>query len=376
MRIVLFGTYDERRYPRIAVLREGLTACGLTVQLVNRPLADSTAERIEATYRPLAAIRWAGRMLAAWCGLLWRSLAIERPGAVLVGYLGVLDVVLARIRWPRATIILDHMAPLKAVAEDRGLGRAASAVLSAADRIAESAADLVLFDTQENAQLAAAAATRACVVPVGAAKDWHAVGEQRSPHAEARSADRPMGVVFFGLFTPLHGAPIIGEAMRTLALLPIRFTMIGTGQDRARTEELAGPDVDVTWYDWIPADRLPQVVANHDVCLGIFGATPKALRVVPHKVFQGAAAGCAIITLDSPAQRAVLRHSAIFVPAGDAAALAGAMKALAADRALLARYRDAARRAAQAWHPARTVAPLVRELENRIRPHVPAPHGG
>ena len=46
----------------------------------------------------------------------------------------------------------------------------------------------------------------------------------------------------------------------------------------------------------MPAADLPALVAGHDVCLGIFGTGDKALRVVPNKVFQGAAAGCAIVT--------------------------------------------------------------------------------
>ena len=60
---------------------------------------------------------------------------------------------------------------------------------------------------------------------------------------------------------------------------------------------------DVTWRDWVPTAELPGLVASHDVCLGIFGDTDKALSVVPTKVYQGAAAGCASITSDTAPQR-------------------------------------------------------------------------
>ncbi len=101
------------------------------------------------------------------------------------------------------------------------------------------------------------------------------------------------------------------------------------------------------WLDWVPAAELPALVAAHDVCLGIFGTGDKALRVVPNKVFQGAAAGCAVVTSDTAPQRRVLGDAAVLVPPGDADALADALLGLAGDR-------EAAGRAAA--HAARALA--------------------
>jgi len=148
-------------------------------------------------------------------------------------------------------------------------------------------------------------------------------------------------VVFFGLYTPLQGAPTIGAAIAKVGDGPVRWTMIGRGQERAATEA-ATAGVGVTWLDWVDYDDLPRVVAGHDVCLGIFGATPKAQRVVPNKVFQGAAAGCAIVTSDTPSQRHALGDAAVYVRPGDADDLARAITTLAADRSELQRLRRAA----------------------------------
>ena len=93
--------------------------------------------------------------------------------------------------------------------------------------------------------------------------------------------------MFFGLFTPLQGAPVIGAALAALADDEGRRH---DGRQRADHEEarsLAAANHHVTWVDWVPPDQLPALVARHDVCLGIFGTGPKALRVVPNKVFQG-----------------------------------------------------------------------------------------
>jgi SAM-dependent methyltransferase len=90
----------------------------------------------------------------------------------------------------------------------------------------------------------------------------------------------------------------------------------------------------------------PAVVAAHHVALGIFGTTPKSAEVVPNKVFQSAAAGCAIITSDTGPQRRMLDGTAELVPAGDAAALTSALVALVADPELLAARRRQARQLA------------------------------
>src|SRR4029079_1117713 len=179
--------------------------------------------------------------------------------------------------------------------------------------------------------LPAAHRGRAVVVPVGAPESWYAGHGTASATGDA---DRPMRAVFFGLFTPLQGAPVIGAALAALARdeHPVEVTMIGAGQDLDETRSLAAGNHRVHWRDWVDAADLPRVVAEHDVCLGIFGTGPKALRVVPNKVFQGAAAGTAIVTSDTAPQRQELGNAAVYVPAGDASALAAELRRLAADR--------------------------------------------
>ena len=125
-------------------------------------------------------------------------------------------------------------------------------------------------------------------------------------------------VVFFGLFTPLQGAPTIGRAIDLLRDEPIEFTMIGHGQDLAEARELTRGSARVRWLDWVDGADLPDLVAGHDVCLGIFGTGPKAQRVVPTKVYQGLAAGCAVVTARTPAA-GTLGDAVVSVPPGDPA---------------------------------------------------------
>ncbi len=53
--------------------------------------------------------------------------------------------------------------------------------------------------------------------------------------------------------------------------------------------------------DWIPFKELLEAVSYADVCLGIFGDTEKAFRIVPNKVFQCLSLEKPVITGRTPA---------------------------------------------------------------------------
>lgn len=358
LHIVLFGTFDEGHHPRVRVLREGLAAHGHRLEVVNVPLALDTAGRVALARRPWRAPLFGMQIIATWARLLAGSARTRHPDIVVVGYMGHFDVHLARLRWPRAHLVLDHMVSLADTVKDRRLDRRPGLlrVLTLIDRAALAQADTVLVDTDEQAaELPTRHRSKAVVVLVGAPDAWFDVARSRDPAL-------PMSVIFVGLFTPLQGTPTIGDAIGKLRSSGIAFTMVGTGQDHAAVRAVAG-DARVTWLDWVDGDKLPALVSSHDVCLGIFGTGPKAQRVAPNKVFQGAAAGCAIVTSDTPVQRAVLDDAAVYLPAGDPAALADALTRLAEDPA----RREALRRAALAraeahFTPAAVVAGLSRGL--------------
>jgi glycosyltransferase involved in cell wall biosynthesis len=358
VRILGFGTYDADRHPRIAVILEGLSRHGDDVPVANVPLGFSTADRVRMVSRPWLGYRLVLRLLRCWVVLVRRCVAVRRAGpvdAVVVGYLGHFDVLLARALFPRSVIVLDMLIFGADTAQDR---RVASPVrlklLRALDRLAMAAADLVMVDTEESASLAGARHRgKVIVVAVGASRKWF------QAHRDRLQPAAPLSVVFYGLFTPLQGATVIGRALRNLNGSGIEVTMIGDGQDRPAAADAAGGNPNITWRDWVPADDLPDVVARHDVCLGIFGTGPKALRVVPNKVYQGAAAGCLIVTSDTPPQRRALGDAGVYVPAGDASALARVLVDLAADRARVDALRLATgERAEHSFAPEAVVQPL------------------
>lgn len=357
LRLLFFGTYDVRSHPRVQALQEGFLAAGDDVTECNVVLGLDTASRVRILKRPYLLPLFVLRLLRAWIVLWLRAGRLPRPEAVVVGYLGHFDVLLARRLFRGVPIALDHMISAADTALDRGSRPGLKVrLLARLDRAALTAADIPFVDTTEHVALVPPdLRARVVVVPVGAPDYWF-----REP-PDARSG--PLSVVFFGLYTPLQGAQTIGAAMALLEETSIEFTMIGSGQDYKATVAAAAWNQHVTWRTWVNATDLPAVVAAHDVCLGIFGTGPKALRVVPNKVFQGAAAGCVIVTSDTPPQRSALGEVAVYLPPGDAPALAAALRELSGDPERVSRLRHATyEHALNAFTPATVVAPLRERL--------------
>ncbi|GAB2467408.1 glycosyltransferase [Promicromonospora xylanilytica] len=356
--MIAFGTYDAARHPRIAVLVAGLRAHGVKVTELNRPLGLSTAERVRMLQQPWRLPVLAARLLRRWAGLVADTVrqrrADGRPRAVLVGYLGHFDVLLARLLYPRSVVVLDHLVFAGDTAADRGAAGLRVRLLTGLDRLAVACADVVVTDTEEHRRMLPDP-DKGVVVLVGAPDSWRAPGPP--------PGDEVLSVVFYGLYTPLQGAPVIAEAVRDAVAggAPLRVTMVGSGQELPRAREILAGTPGVTWHDWVEPDELPTLVADHQVCLGIFSDTPKGVRVVPNKVYQGLAAGCVVVTSDTPPQRRAVGQHVELVPTADSGALADRLARLC-DPAELAAARDRAARGRDRIRPQVVTEPLVARL--------------
>ncbi|HEX6790963.1 MAG TPA: glycosyltransferase [Candidatus Krumholzibacteria bacterium] len=200
------------------------------------------------------------------------------------------------------------------------------------DRLSMSLPDLALADTGAHAgyyrAAVAAPGSRVRVLPVG-------YDDAVFRPAPARDGDG-IRVLFYGSYLPLHGVDVIVEAAALLRdERDIHFTLIGGGQtfdDVAGRVRGAGLR-NVALEPRVEASLLPRRIADADLCLGIFGRTEKAARVVPNKVYQCLGMDRAVITADTPAAREFFedgRHLALVAP-GDPAALAARILALARD---------------------------------------------
>lgn len=340
------------------------------------PVWERRRDKTGSFLRPGSLVRLAARLAWAYLTLLVRlARRLPEVDAVIIGYIGQADMLilapLARL-WRRPVIFNTLVTLTDTLVEDRGLVRPGTLpawLLGAIDRLALRLADRVLVDTPENGayliERLGADPKRIVQLDVGADDRLFT---PRKAVQERPTA--PLQVLFFGKYTPLHGVETILRAAALLRDEPVHFTLIGTGQlareMRALAAELRLPAV--TFVEWVPYESLPEEIARADVVLGIFGDTEKAARVVPNKVFQAMAMGAAIVTLDSPAIRRVLRdeESALLVPADDPEALASAIRRLV-DPALRARLGAAAR---DRFVATGSIAALAERLDQLLHPLV------
>lgn len=144
-------------------------------------------------------------------------------------------------------------------------------------------------------------------------------------------------VLFYGTYIPLHGIEYIVRAAKLLeSHKDIKFQIIGTGQILGDIEKLCD-QLKICNIDFIKNlvryEDLPKYISNSDVCLGIFGGTEKAKRVIPTKAYQIIAMKKPLITGDSPAARELFSHknNAILCKMADPSALADSILMLKED---------------------------------------------
>lgn len=168
--------------------------------------------------------------------------------------------------------------------------------------------------------------SRLFVVPVGA-------DETMFVPAPLPSRADGIEALFYGSFLPLQGADTIVRAARLLKRRDVRITLLGSGPTHKECMRLAEGVPRLHFEPWIDYRLVPGRIHRAHCCLGVFGATPKAGRVIPNKVYQSLASGRAVITRASAAYPAGLREvsddAMRFVEGGDAGALAAGIDDLA-----------------------------------------------
>lgn len=356
MRVVCWGTYDLGK-PRNRILLRGLREAGVELVEIHKDVWGGVEDKGHisgAGPKLVLLMKW----LAAYPGLLWRYFRAPKHDAVLVGYMGHLDIL---IIWPFALlrgvpVFWDAFLSLyNTVVEDRKIVGAMNPLawlLFAWEWLACRAARRVVLDTDAHAayfrQRYGLDAGRTASVLVGAEPEMF-------PPLQAQAAEgSELRVLFYGQFIPLHGIETIVRAAQAAAADPIRWILIGKGQEEERVRGLlAEAPAQVEWIEWVDYNKLRDEIARADVCLGIFGETDKAARVTPNKVFQILSAGAPLITRDSPAIRELLApdmEGIYLVPPGDSGALLAAVRRFMADK------------------PRMPVRPLHAGLQERIGP--------
>lgn len=328
MKALYFGTYD-RSSPRNTQVVSCLRRAGVTVVERHR--------EVWGRHNWSLGLGQMARMARAEGALARRK--DDDADVVVVGYPGHFDMPAAKRTARGRPVVFNALVSLHdTLVGDRARFRPrspAAGILRAVDNGAFGGADLVVADTEAHAAFFRRAFglsdERVAVALVGADEPlfrpgWH--------------PPEPFHVLFVGKLIPLHGLETI---LTAAALVPeVPFRVVGDGQLAGL---LDGRPANVEHVPWIPYEELPDAYRAAGCALGIFGTGDKAARVIPNKVFQALACARPVVTADTPAARELLtdREDALLVPAGDAEALAGAVRRLAADDALAERVARAGR---------------------------------
>ncbi len=141
-------------------------------------------------------------------------------------------------------------------------------------------------------------------------------------------------VLYAGTHGISHGLPGVADAAACLADEPIRFAFVGDGADKPRLERRVRENRlrNTTLRPGVAYEEVPALLAAADICLVSLRDVPLFSAFIPSKVFEYLAAGRAVVGAVTGEAAQILREAgAVVVPPGNTAALAGEVRALAAD---------------------------------------------
>ncbi|MBI5192085.1 MAG: glycosyltransferase [Nitrospirae bacterium] len=359
LRICYFGTYSmEEGYPRNRVIIDGLRKNGVDVVECHEDFWKDTSQKLEGVKAGSGIVKMLYRLLLAYSKLISKFMRVGHYDAIIVGYAGHIDIFLAKVLnlFRRKPLIFDAFLSLYDTAVmDRRIVRQGSfkaKLLRFLDTWSCRLADAVLLDTQAHIEYFVKEfglpAGKFFAVPVGSALSSYQANS--SPPCGGRSGGGGNGkdkfeILYFGSYIPLHGVDVIIHAAKILqdekphphlnplpegeeislpfkgrdrvgmgsysSKVEIVFTMIGTGQLLPAMKQLAS-DLElknINFIDrFVEEKELIKYIQRADICLGIFGKTEKALRVIPCKVYNCLQMGRSLITGNTVATEGILKH--------------------------------------------------------------------
>lgn len=376
VRITAWGGYDVGK-PRVRLLLDALRRRGVLAGEIHFDVWGAIEDKSVAGWKRLAraAFAWFFGMPRA----LWRLRKVDRETHVLLPYPGTPEIFFVSLfaRRKGGKVLFDAFLPIHdTIVGDRGLlrdGRLLARFLKLFEGIGLRLADVILTDTDQHADFLSKEygieRDRFLTVLVGAEPQFAPVEEFDSVDDLIGSPDGRPVVLFYGQLIPLHGLATIIEAARLVRGQGIHWIIVGKGQQEPLLRNFLerGGDRDITWISWVDYERLPALIARADLCLGVFGASDKAGRVIPNKLFQVLAMGKPAITRSSAAVDDLARRypeTLVTVPADDPGALSKAAVAMLSSSA---NRRSLPAEAIRELGPDQGVARLIARLERAER---------
>lgn len=309
MKVCYFGTY-ENNYPRNRIIIDGLRKNGVEVIECHSDLWKLEQDKTKFIKLALTFPIIFLKLAYAYAVLLYKYFLMGgyRCQTIMVGYPGHADIFLAYLLslLGRKYLVFNPLISIyDALINDRKLIKESSTlakIILLLEKITFRLPNIILLDTSAHISLVRQildipAAKKIVRVFVGA-------DEKSFPFKGYSASKKTLQVSFIGKFTPLHGLPVIIQAVKLLEKYRnIHFTIVGKGQLSDDIDRLKKnlKIKNVKFMSWVPYRELAQIISNSDVCLGIFDKGKKAQSVIPNKIYEAIAMGKAVITANSPA---------------------------------------------------------------------------
>lgn len=311
-KVCFFGTYD-RSFTSNKLMLEAFTKIGVKLVEVN---AEIKVTRLDTKKE----MNWMNiimrivRKFKIFSVIASRWNEIKECDVIYVGYPGHLDVFIA---WPVAKLLRKKLVfnPLLIIytgfAEEQGILNKNSLMGYAAkygESLIYNMCDMVFADTPLQKQFLIdrlnVKEEKIRVLPIGADDSYY----RYTPYTNDK---KKLNVMYYGLYSPIHGVEYIIEAARLLKNdADIIFTFVGNGNrfqenyDRAQKLGLKN----CVFYPNTPLSEHPAIIEKGDIFLGFLEKHPSVDRIIPNKIYQGLALNKVVLTADAQVTRSLFKH--------------------------------------------------------------------
>lgn len=310
--VCLFGSYD-RNFTSNKIIYTGLVKNGAKVVIVNShtPVTRLDSQK-DATF--LNFLKRVSKKFALIPEIFKNIKSIKKADIIYVGYPGHVDVIPA---WIVAKIFQKKLVFNPLIIVYTGLtqeqkivkeGSLFARFVKFGESIIYKSCDLVLADTpfQKNHLIREFGVSEQNieVLPIGA-------DDVVYPYAPKKDENDKFNVVYYGLFSPIHGVEYLIRAAKLVQKeKDIQFIMVGNGNAYEKNFKLAN-DLkvkNVIFYKDMTEKDAFDTLRRSDIFTGFLLDHPVVSRVVPNKVYQGLSLGKVVLTAFSPAIEGMLTN--------------------------------------------------------------------
>lgn len=332
--VCFFGSYD-RNFTSNKIIYTGLSENGADIVVVNShtPVTRLDNEK-DATFFHL--IRRTLRKYKILAEIFKNVKGIKKSDVIYVGYPGHVDVIPA---WIVAKIFNKKLVfnPLiiiyTGLTEEQKIVKKSSLfakLVKLGETLIYKSCDIVLADTPFQKEHLinefGLDPKKIRILPIGA-------DDKIYPYAPKIGEEDVFNVVYYGLFSPIHGVKYLVKAAKLVEKdKGIKFLLVGNGntyeKDYALAQDLKLKNV-IFYKDMTEKDAF-ETLRKSDIFTGFLIEHPVVRRVVPNKVYQGLALGKTVLTAYSPAIEGMLKNKkdVYLVKPNDPQSIADAIKDL------------------------------------------------